>query len=87
MESLIDIQAKVVVGLEKVLQEKGQHRQIEVNTDLLDRGLLDSFALMHALVLFESIFNIQFDDFELLLENFRTPEIIAVRIQSKLIGN
>jgi acyl carrier protein len=67
-------------------------REVLFISDLIDpeeklMGLgLDSMRTMQMLVKLEVYFNIEFDDNELLIENFNTIESIAGRINSKISG-
>lgn len=73
---------EVVVLVKKVL-EKQEYGKIEDNMDLSVLGL-DSLKAMELVVELESFFNIEFEDEELLFENFKIISEIVNRISGKI---
>jgi len=72
-----------VIALVKKVLEKQESGIIDDNMDLSALGL-DSLKAMELIVELESFFNIEFEDEELLFENFNNVSKIVNRISEKV---
>ncbi len=65
----------------------GETNHFDGNTDLFDKGIIDSTGIIELVGFIEKTFNITIDDEELIIDNFSTLNRITQYLQSKTISN
>lgn len=57
---------------------------VSMDSQLIEEGIIDSFAVMNIVVEIESKFNIEFDAEDIVAENFASVDSIAALIEKKM---
>jgi acyl carrier protein len=65
----------------------GEANHFDENTDLFDKGIIDSTGIIELVGFIEKTFNVTIEDEELIIDNFSTLNRIAQYLQSKAISN
>ena len=65
----------------------GESDHFDENTDLFEKGILDSTGIIELVGFIEKTFNITIEDEELIIDNFSTLNRISKYLQSKSASN
>lgn len=77
---MMKFEPPILAYLTKAVAETGSTDEVNLQTGLLERGLLDSIGLVGLIQFLESEFDLQIPEAELTPELFETPASIAAYI-------
>ncbi|AJH03155.1 phosphopantetheine-binding protein [Bacillus thuringiensis] len=74
---------KIIIK-DTILECVGKKKDITENTDLLAINIFDSITFVKLVKQLEKIFQIEFDIFDLSINNFKNIELISANVREKL---
>ena len=74
---------KIIIK-DTILECVGKKKDIIENTDLLAINIFDSITFVKLVKQLEKIFQIEFDIFDLSINNFKNIELISANVREKL---
>ena len=83
---MLDIENKVIKVISQMINPKDRH-QLNINSELLESKLIDSFGLVQLIAELEVVFEISILTEDLTIENFGKVENIICLVKRIISGN
>lgn len=70
-----------------IVRQRAGGRDVSEETDIFGSEIVDSFSILELISGVENEFKIEFEQEELVPQNFSSPRAISILVQSKIVAN